>query len=280
MRPSDRGLHQLNIFLLVLIGKFNSHSLYGGGSLEQGCGTYEFTVDADPVTKLSCNAVPSPVFQTYEYRDGALDAINNFCIAHDGASLVSGDTSTELNEVNFSATYASDCAGSGTYTIAKDTCIAYLSETVDGCDTGSTAYKHGGTVTDTDNCGAFTFHPAYSDVMACYPQNQDAGYISGTHISISPDMAQDAINQFCDRSGDGQTFTLDPNNIPSSSDFVQDTCTTPGYASCGYFYHTDGSRTTGGDIGDISIRLSAEYSNPNNAFSCSPNVMYDVQGQR
>jgi hypothetical protein len=210
-------------------------------------------VDADPVTTLTCNPVPNPIWQAYDYRDAAVDAINNFCTAHDGSALKQNDASTYINELTFSATYADGCEGSGTYTISKDLCVNYLMQTLDSCDTDTTMYKHGGILTGTDNCGAFAFHPIGYGVMSCYPQNQQRGYISGSHVSVTPDMANDAISQFCDRTGSDQSYTLDPNNIPSSSTFTGNICTTPGYAACGYFYNNDGSRAAAGSTGDIQI---------------------------
>ena len=261
-------------------GEYDSHTLYGGASLEQGCGTYDLLVDADPRTKLTCNPVPSPINQAYEYRDAAVDAINEFCTARDGESLKQGDSSTDISELTFSATYASTCKGSGTYTISKDTCIQYLVQALDSCDTNTVMYKHGGTVTDIDNCGSFTLHPAGYDVMACYPQNKNAGYISGTHVSITPKMAQDAISQFCERSGDGQEYTLDPSNIPSPNSFVKDTCTTQGWAECGYYYNDDGSRAASGSVGNVYVRMSAAYMNPNDQYNCSAKALYEIHGDR
>ena len=142
-------------------------------------------------------------------------------------------------------------------------------------------YKHGGTVTDQDNCGAFSYHPTASDVFACYPQNKDAGYITGgTHVQVSPEMAKDAISQFCDRDGDGQAYTLDPSNIPKAGDFSGDSCTEKGMASCGYYYNDDGSRATGDSVGNIFVRLSAEFSNPGNTYTCGSNVEYEIHGDR
>jgi hypothetical protein len=202
-------------------------------------------------------------------------------VAQDGSVLKEGDAGADIKETTFSITYSSDCKGSGSYTVSKDTCTKYLLETIDGCDTDTTMYKHGGTVTDMDGCAAFTFHPTGTDTFACYPKNKDAGYISeGTHAKISPEMAQDAIEQFCDRKGDGQTHTLDPNNIPNSNDFTGDTCTKAGMASCGYYYQSNGDRATGDSVGNIFIRLSAEYMNPNNAYTCGPNIEYDIGGDR
>jgi hypothetical protein len=238
-------------------------------------------VDADPITKLTCNSVPDPIWTDYEHRDAANDAVKNFCKAHDGSILTQGDESKDVKETTFSITYATDCKGSGSYTVPEDLCVKYVSETIDDCDTDMTMYKHGGTVTDQDGCAAFTFHPTGADTFACYPKNKDIGYISeGTHVTISPTMAKDAIEQFCDRKGDGHTSTLDPDNIPDSGDFTADTCTQAGMASCGYYYEDNGNRATGDSVGNIFIRLSAEYMNPANAFTCGTNVGYDISGDR
>lgn len=264
----------------MALGQYNSHVLYGSGTLKQGCGDYSLEVDADPITKLTCNPVPDPVWSNYLHRDAGIAAVENFCRARGGSVLKQGDESTNIKETTFSISYASDCTGSGSYTVAEDTCVKYLTEAIDNCDTDTTMYKHGGTVTDQDNCAAFTFHPTGADTFACYPQNKDAGYIGGgTHVPISPEMARDAIEQFCDRKGDGQTYTLDPNHI-QDGDFTADTCTQAGLAKCGYFYDGNGDRATDGSIGSLVVQMSAQYMNPNNLYTCGPNVEYEIKGDR
>lgn len=84
----------------------------------------------------------------------------------------------------------------------------------------------------------------------------------------------------CPVKGDGQTHTLDPSNIPNSSDFTGDTCTKAGMSSCGYYYQSDGDRVTGDSVGNIFVRLSAQHMNPNNAYTCGPNIKYDIGGDR
>jgi hypothetical protein len=116
-------------------------------------------VDADPITKLSCNPVPDSISDSYLHRDAANYAVKNFCGAQDGTVLTRGDETTNIKETAFSITYASDCKGSGSYTVSEDTCVKYLTETIDGCDTDTTMYEHGGTVTDRDSRAAFSFHP-------------------------------------------------------------------------------------------------------------------------
>jgi hypothetical protein len=265
----------------VSLGQYNSHILYGSGTLKQGCGDYSLEVDADPITKLTCNPVPDPIWGNYEHRDAANAAVKDFCKAQGGSVLTQGDESTNIKENTLSITYASDCKGSGSYTVSEDTCVKYLTETIDGCDTDTTMYKHGGTVTDQDSCVAFTFEPTGADSFACYPKNKDAKYISqGRHATISPEMAHDAVEQFCDRKGDGQTYTLDPDNIPSSGDFTADTCTQAGMAACAYYYEDNGDRATGDSIGSVVVRMSAQYMNPANSLTCGPNVQYDIQGDR
>ncbi|KAM0713457.1 hypothetical protein Q7P37_010419 [Cladosporium fusiforme] len=237
--------------------QYSSHVFYGGGSLKQGCGDYILAVDADPVTELECNSVPDPIWTN------------------------EGDESKNIKETVFSITYASDCKASGRYTVDEETCVKYLMETIDNCDMDTTMYKHGGTVTDTDNCAAFSFHPNGEDTFACYPKNKDAGYSTGgTHVAVTPKMAQDAIDQFCDREGDGQTYTLDPDNIPNSSEFTGDTCTESGMASCGYYYDSNGDRVSGDSVGNVFIRMSAQYMNPNDAYTCGSNIEYAIQGER
>jgi hypothetical protein len=265
----------------LTLGQYNSHILYGSGTLKQGCGDYSLEVDADPITKLSCNPVPDSISGSYLHRDAANYAVKNFCGAQDGTVLTRGDETTNIKETAFSITYASDCKGSGSYTVSEDTCVKYLTETIDGCDTDTTMYKHGGTVTDRDSCAAFSFHPIGADSFLCYPKNKDANYIGGgRHVAISPEMAYDAIEQFCDRKGDGQTYTLDPDNIPDASAFTADTCTQAGFADCAYYYENNGDRATADSIGNMVVRLSAQYMNPGDQLTCGPNVEYEVQGDR
>ena len=102
----------------------------------------------------------------------------------------------------------------------------------------------------------------------------------GEHVAISQAMALDAINTFCDRSGDGQQYTLDPAVTPDVG-FTGDSCTTKGMASCGYYYRNDGTKTTkDGDLGDISIRIKAAHFNPNDALECNAAKVYEVHGDR
>ncbi|KAF2759134.1 hypothetical protein EJ05DRAFT_475364 [Pseudovirgaria hyperparasitica] len=264
--------------------QYDSHSMFGGGSLEQGCGTYNFMVNADPRTESSCKNPSSDIFVKYMYRDAAIDAINNFCTAQDGHVLKAKDDGSYIKESAFTASYSDKCTGSGSYTIEKDLCVKYLSETVDNCDTGSVNYKHGGITTDTDNCGAFEFHPNGVDVFSCYPDNKDKGFISqGEHIAISPEMAEDVISQFCDRSGDGQSYTLDPDKIPASNAFIQDTCAQDGMAACAYYYTNDGKRVTDkGSLGDLVVRAEAAYQDfgtPQN-WGCGARQKYEIHGDR
>ena len=235
-------------------------------------------VDADPRTKLTCNPIPDPINTSYEYRDAAIDSINEFCTAQDGKVLKQNDDSSNIIESGFSATYSKTCTGSGTYTIDKDLCVTYLIEALDSCDTSTTMYKHGGIVADIDNCGAFAFHPFGYDVFSCYPNNQNAGFISGTHVQVTPEIAKDAINQFCDRNGDDQKYTLDPNNIPTG--FSQDTCTQPGMAFCGYYYNNDGSRAEDGSVGNMFIRMEAKFVDPADKYQCSVKQEYEIHGDR
>lgn len=141
-------------------------------------------------------------------------------------------------------------------------------------------FKHGGTLTDIDNCGQFKFTPTGYDFSACYPLNKDNGYItSGEHVQLTHSTAMDAINQFCRRSGDGQQTILDPNKIPGPG-FTGNTCTTSGFAECAYYYKNDGSRTSkAGDIGDISIRARVSYYEPS-GFPCQTKQKYDISGDR
>lgn len=238
-------------------------------------------IDAEPNTKAECTGsdAKSGPANKYMYRDAAMSAITNFCSSVDGKSVKQGDASTNINSGPFSVTYADQCEGSGTYKITKDYCNTYLAATVDNCDTDTTMFKHGGILTDTDNCGQFKFSPTGFDIDACYPANSQDGYITGDHVQVTHAMAADAIQQFCSRTG--QQTTLDPNNIPSESGGTQNTCTTAGMAECGYFYNKDGSRVTKqGSIGDISIRARAVYFDPGAQYTCQARQKYDISGAR
>jgi hypothetical protein len=63
-------------------------------------------------------------------------------------------------------------------------------------------------------------------------------------------------------------------------DFTADTCTQAGLAKCGYFYNGNGDRATDGSIGSLVVRMSAQYMNPNNLYTCGPNVEYEIKGDR
>jgi hypothetical protein len=239
-------------------------------------------IDAEPLTKKECNPVDSRGrYFNYMYRDAAIQKIEDFCTSVDGKEIKQGDAGTNQKADPFSISYADECRGSGTYKITKEYCTKYFTQTVDDCDTDTRMFKHGGTLTDTDNCGQFKFTPTGYDVPDCYPSNKDHGYItSGEHVSLKHDVAMDAITQFCDRSGDGQQYTLDPDKIPSGDSFVQDTCKAEGYAQCGYFYKDDGSRVTdAGNLGDFVIRASASYYEPE-GFPCQAKQKYEIHGDR
>lgn len=239
-------------------------------------------VKGDPITKLECKGPGDDPLSHYMFRDAAMDAINNFCNAQDGKTVKKGDERSFIKETAFSVTYADQCVGSGEYTVRKDLCVKYLSQAVDNCDTNTIKFKYGGSVEDQDNCGRFEFHPEYYEQVGCWPENRDAGYITdGEHAPVSHDVAVDAINRFCDRSGDGQQYTLDPAKMPDPNGFVQDTCKEPGLAACGYAYRDDGTRVDDpGSLGDVMLRIEAEYVNPNGAFKCSPNQVYEIHGER
>ncbi|KAF3020992.1 hypothetical protein E8E14_010084 [Neopestalotiopsis sp. 37M] len=267
---------------LITSCQYNSHYLYGGGSLEQGCGNYTLDIEGDPILDLKCTGDNGKPMSDYLQRDSALAAIDNFCTAHDGKTVKKGDQASFIDEATFSISYADPCGGSGSYTVTKDLCVKYLSKTLDECDTNTQAYKHGGTVEDTDNCGLFAFHPTNYSVLMCFDEAVDKGYLQNTnHATVTKDIALDAINAFCDRSGDGQQYTLDPSIQVDSGSFIQDTCKEKGLASCGYFYNNDGTRVTKeGSLGDLSVRIAAKYWNPNNAMQCSPSQIYEIHGDR
>ncbi|KAI0517994.1 hypothetical protein F5B22DRAFT_601350 [Xylaria bambusicola] len=263
-----------------MTGKYNSHYLYGSGTLEQGCGTYTLEVQGEPRTELKCAGAQDNPLNNYIYRDAALDAIGNFCKAQDGKVVKEGDEGSFIEETTFSIRYTDSCMGSGSYTVKHDYCVKYLTQALDSCDTDTIVYKHGGILKDTDNCGFFELHPKGYDKVACYPENKEKGYITDTreHLTVTQEMAQDAINTFCDRSGNGQQYTLYPDFQPSG--FVQDTCKEKGYAACNYSYRKDGKRTTRGDTGDVVIRLEAFHSNFGNQLTCGPNQVYEIHGER
>ncbi|KAI1373269.1 hypothetical protein F4677DRAFT_225983 [Hypoxylon crocopeplum] len=266
---------------LISSCQFNSHYLYGGGSLEQGCGNYTLKVQGDPVTKLMCTGDKGDPLKNYMYRDAAQAAIENFCKAQDGKVVKQKDEATFIKETTFSISYAETCGGSGSYTVKQDLCVKYLTQTLDGCDTDTMVYKHGGGLQDMDNCGLFEFHPTGYDRVSCYPDNAEKGYITGgEHVAVTKDVAQDAIGAFCDRSGGGQQYTLDPAVKPDPGAFVQDTCKQKGMASCGYFYRNDGTRMSGSGIGDIFLRISAAQLNAANALQCSAPQVYEIHGDR
>ncbi|KAH8590601.1 hypothetical protein B0O99DRAFT_721284 [Bisporella sp. PMI_857] len=265
----------------------DSHTLYGGATKKQGCGTYSFQIDGDPITKLQCNKVDSRGQHfNYDYEDSAIQRTDDFCKSISGKKIKQGDKSTWIVAKNpetdfFSVEATSNCRGPADYKIDKDTCKKYFAQTINGCDTNTRTFKHGGILTDKINCIQFKFAPKSYDTPDCYPKNKDHGYITqGTHRAIKHDMAMDAIKQFCDRSGDGQQYTLDPSKTPSDNTFSQDTCKAKGQASCGYYYKNDGSRETkAGSLGDISIRMRASYFEPSGS-KCQPKQKYEIHGER
>lgn len=161
-------------------GQHDSNYLFGGGSIAQGCGTYGLEVEGDPITKLTCTGSGDDPLRNYLYRDAAQDARSNFYGARHGSSITQNDEGSFIQESAFSIWYADSCAGSGSYTFEKDLCIDYLTQTLDACDTDDISHKHGGTLLDTDNCGEFNFHPQGFDLVACYPENEEKGYVSTT----------------------------------------------------------------------------------------------------
>ncbi|KAF4550009.1 Hypothetical protein D9617_19g103140 [Elsinoe fawcettii] len=139
-------------------------------------------------------------------------------------------------------------------------------------------YKHGGTVKDIMSCAAFTIDPNGFDQFLCYPENTKQGFAVDRGVGVTPQIAEDAINQFCNRQGGGNKYTLDPAKIPDVTKFVGDTCTEDGYADCTYYYNKDGTRvTTAGEIGDLRLILKAAYfDNP----ACAARQVYEIQGER
>ncbi|KAK8076730.1 hypothetical protein PG994_004002 [Apiospora phragmitis] len=267
---------------LVLHCQYNSHYLFGNGTQEQGCGTYTLGIQGDPILERTCTGDKGNPLQDYERRDAALDAIQNFCTAQDGKVVKKDDEGSFIKESAFTFSYAKQCVGSGSYTLKKDLCVKYLMKTVDECDTNTVDFKHGGSLQDMDNCGLFEFRPRrYASIM-CYPEAKEKGYMSDrTHVTVTKDMAKDAINAFCDRSGNGQQYTLDPANPPGSGKFVQDTCQEKGLAACGYFYRKDGQRVeSGSGDADILIRLSARHWNIQDQMTCGPSRVYEIHGDR
>lgn len=249
--------------------------------MERGCGTYALKVGGSQhLTELNCAGEGDDPLRNYMYRDVAKEAIENFCEAQDGHVLEKDNDDTFISEDAFSLSYGEHCGGDGSYTVKKDTCIEYLTRTLDECDTDTEVYKHGGTIEDMDDCGLFEFHPTYWDLLMCYPENEEKGYIlPGDHAVVTKEMAEDAINSFCDREGGDEQYTLDPDVPPNHGDFIENTCEQEGWASCGYFYTSDGERVGKGE-GDVLIRIEAMHFNPNDAFDCPADQVYEIQGDR
>ena len=136
---------------------------------------------------MTCTGDRDDPLKNYLDRDAALEAINNFCGAQDGKTIQQGDESSFVQETTFTVRYAEECAGSGTYTVKKDLCVDYLIQTLDGCDTATSLFKHGGALQDVDNCGLFEFHPTGYDIVECYPGNKEKGYVSiPVELSLRP----------------------------------------------------------------------------------------------
>ncbi|KAM5478773.1 hypothetical protein MaudMau93_008048 [Microsporum audouinii] len=253
--------------------QYNSRVLYGGASLEQGCGTYDFMIDAEPLTEKTCKGPDiNGIFLDYEYRDAALEDIKNFCKAQDGHVVKKGDESTWIKETAFTAVYADKCEGSGEYKITEKYCRQYLEQVVDECDTDTVLYKHGGTVTDIDNCGAFSFHPIGYDAFFCYPANKGILPTPGV-TPITRKIAEDAIEQFCSR--EGEATTLYPDFKPTG--FVQDTCVEKGYADCSYRFTEDGKRDK---KGGIRVALNASFFNIPAGAYCGEKREYSITRDR
>lgn len=143
-------------------------------------------------------------------------------------------------------------------------------------------YKHGGTATDTNNCGSLEFHPTSFDVFACYPDNKDKGYVPNS-APVPLDAARDAIKQFCNRKGKDQTYTLDPEVSSSDGvthDFIQNTCTEEGFAACTYGYTNDGKRVKKkGESGDFGVGIKVHYFHMKD-LDCRLMQEYEIQGAR
>ncbi|PGH10715.1 hypothetical protein AJ79_05306 [Helicocarpus griseus UAMH5409] len=253
--------------------RFNSHTIYGGASLMQGCGKYSFAIEVEPILRLECSP---PGIENSQYRDAAIEMVDNFCAAQDGRVIKAKDKSSFIRETSFTVQYEENCSGPDEYKITKDLCRQYLTRTIDGCHTNSVLYKKGGTLTDEDDCISFIFHPKGYDAFSC---NKDNGIAqSKRHAAISPAIAEHAMNKFCDRKGDGQTYTLDPNVAPNLTGFTQNICKEPGMASCSYFYKYSGEEVELGQS-DFSLSLSASYDEPG-GYQCGQRFKYEIQGER
>ncbi|KAI0967870.1 hypothetical protein F4678DRAFT_482890 [Xylaria arbuscula] len=161
-------------------------------------------------TKLKCAGDQGDALRNYIYRDSGLDTIHNFCKTEDGKVVKQQDKTSFIKETTFSVSYVDDCDGDGSYTVNYDLRVKYLTQTFDGCDTDTVLYKHDGSMKDSDNW-LFELHPTWFDSVLCYPENIQKNYITDVnHATVTQGMAQDAMNVFCDRSGDGQQYTLDP----------------------------------------------------------------------
>lgn len=253
--------------LTIRPGQYDKTGIFGGGESDRGCGTYSFTIDADPRTELKCMGDDGNVMHNYMMRDALVGAINNFCTAQNG-KVIKPDQTSWLQERTFTVRYRDNCRGAGSFTVEHDACVDYMMHIIDNCDTATTLYKHGGILGDIDSCEQYEVHPGYSAEIQCMrSQNQPA---------ITKAMARDAITQFCERSGGDQKYTLYPTKPPNQG-FSQDTCTTDGMASCGSGYQRDGSRAPNDKPGDLRIRLGASFRNDE---GCSPQKVYDIHGDR
>lgn len=258
-------------------GQYNSHTLYGNGAFQQGCGTYKLSIAAEPKTELSCTGKPQ-AGNNHEFvtRDEALREAADFCKANakkeikpdKGTWITPKDTRSDF----FAIEWSDGCSGSGaSYVVDETRCNKYLGRITDECDTDTQEYKHGGKVTDVDNCGVFKMAPKNSEIPQCWPGNKDIS--PGAQIPIKRTIALDAINQFCDRSGQDST-TLDP--AISHPAFVQNSCTEKGMATCGSTYNADG---TANKDGPLYIRFDVSFwGNDQPQVSCKKAQKYEIKG--
>lgn len=258
-------------------GQYNSHTLYGNGGLQQGCGNYKLSITAEPKTQLSCTGQPR-AGTNYDFvtRDEALREAAEFCKANakkeikrdKGTWITQKDTRSDF----FTIEWSEGCSGSGgNYVVDETRCNKYLNRLTDECDTDTREYKHGGKVTDVDNCGVFTLAPKNSEISQCWPANKEIS--PGVQIPIKRTIALDAINRFCDRSGQDST-TIDPSI--SHTGFVPSSCTERGMASCGSSYNVDG---TANNDGPLYIRFDVSlWGNDQPKVSCKKAQKYEIKG--
>ncbi|KAF2227299.1 hypothetical protein BDZ85DRAFT_1732 [Elsinoe ampelina] len=167
---------------------FSLADAYKGGSIQDQCGTFSYALKGYEGTELTCATSLNPNWQSYIHREDALTAIENFCSAQDGKAVQQSDSATHIKETLFSISFAENCQSrtGGSFTVRKNDCVKWLTESLDSCDTDTIMYKHGGTVKDIMSCATISMHPTGFDQFLCYPENTQHGFAVDRGISVSP----------------------------------------------------------------------------------------------